>query len=53
MGREYLKSIYASPRLGDMKHSITDITKVWKELGFKQKVGLETDIKDLIRRNVI
>ncbi len=23
MGREYLKSIYASPRLGDMKHSIT------------------------------
>jgi len=53
MGREDLKPIYASPRPGDIRHSIADITRAWKELGFKPKVGLETGIKDLTRRNVI
>jgi UDP-glucose 4-epimerase len=53
MGREDLKPIYAPPRPGDIRHSIADITRAWKELGFKPKVELETGIKDLIRRNVI
>ena len=53
MGREDLRPVYAPPRPGDIRRSIADITRAWKELGFKPKVGLETGIKDLIRRNVI
>jgi len=53
MGREDLKPIYASLRPGDIRRSIADMTRAWKELGFKPKLGLETGIKDLIRHNVI
>jgi len=53
MGREDLRPIYAPPRPGDIRHSIADITRARKELGFKPKVELEVGIKDLIRRNVI
>jgi len=49
MGREDLKPIYASPRPGDIRHSIADITRARKELGFKPKVGLEVGIKELIK----
>jgi UDP-glucose 4-epimerase len=53
MGREDLKPINASPRPGDIRRSIADMTRAWKELEFKPKVGLETGIKDLTRHNVI
>ena len=48
MGREDLKPIYAPPRPGDIRHSIADVSRARKELGFKQKVGLEVGIKELI-----
>jgi UDP-glucose 4-epimerase len=53
MGREDLKPIYAPPRPGDIRHSIADISRAQKELGFKPKLGLEVGIKELIRHNVI
>jgi len=48
MGREDLKPIYAPPRPGDIRHSIADIIRAQKELGFKPKVRLEVGIKELI-----
>jgi dTDP-D-glucose 4,6-dehydratase len=48
MGKDYLKPIYAQPRPGDIRHSIADISRAWKELGFKPKIGLEVGIKELI-----
>ena len=48
MGREDLKPIYAPPRPGDIRHSIADVSRARKELGFKPKVGLEVGIKELI-----
>jgi UDP-glucose 4-epimerase len=48
MGREDLKPIYAQPRPGDIRHSIADIIRAQKELGFKPKVKLEVGIKELI-----
>jgi UDP-glucose 4-epimerase len=53
MGREDLKPIYAPPRPGDIRHSIADISRARKELGFKPKVGLEAGIKELIKHNII
>jgi UDP-glucose 4-epimerase len=48
MGREDLRPVYAPPRPGDIRHSIADISRAQKELGFKPKVGLEVGIKELI-----
>ena len=53
MGREDLRPIYAPPRPGDIRHSIADISRAQKELGFKPKVKLEVGIKELIRHSVI
>jgi len=53
MGREDLRPIYATPRPGDIRHSIADITRARKGLGFKPKVELEVGIKELIRHNII
>jgi len=53
MSREDLRPIYAPPRLGDIRHSIADITRARKELGFEPKIGLEVGIKELIRHNII
>jgi UDP-glucose 4-epimerase len=53
MGREDLKPIYAPPRPGDIRHSIADISRARKELGFKLKVGLEVGIKELIGHGVV
>jgi len=53
MSREDLRPIYAPPRLGDIRHSIADITRARKELGFEPKLGLEVGIKELIRHNII
>ena len=48
MGREDLRPVYAPPRPGDIRHSIADISRARKELGFKPEVGLEVGIKELI-----
>jgi UDP-glucose 4-epimerase len=53
MGREDLKPIYAPPRPGDIRHSIADISRARKELGFKPRVKLEVGIKELIKHNII
>jgi UDP-glucose 4-epimerase len=53
MGREDLKPIYASPRPGDIRHSIADITRAQRELRFKPKVKLEVGIKELIKHNIV
>jgi UDP-glucose 4-epimerase len=53
MGREDSRPIYAPPRPGDIRHSIADISRAQKELGFKPKLGLEVGINELIRHNVI
>jgi UDP-glucose 4-epimerase len=48
LNREDLKPVYAPPRPGDIKHSIADITKSRKILGFEPKISLEEGIKTLI-----
>jgi UDP-glucose 4-epimerase len=53
MGREDLRPIYAPPRPGDIRHSIADISRARKELGFKPKLGLEVGIKELIGHGVV
>jgi UDP-glucose 4-epimerase len=51
LNREDLKPVYAPPRPGDIKHSIADITKSRKILGFEPKISLEEGIKTLINAN--
>ncbi len=48
MGKENLKPIYTSPRPGDIKHSVADITKAMKELGYRPNTKLENGLKQLI-----
>jgi UDP-glucose 4-epimerase len=48
VGREDLKLLYASPRLGDIKHSVADISKAVKELSFNPRMTVEDGIKMLI-----
>jgi len=47
MGREDMKPIYTHPRPGDIKHSVADITKARRELGFEPRIKLVDGIKDL------
>ncbi|MBS7634210.1 NAD-dependent epimerase/dehydratase family protein [Candidatus Bathyarchaeota archaeon] len=44
-----LKPIYAEPRVGDIKHSLADIAKAQRILGFKPKTSLEEGLKNLIQ----
>jgi UDP-glucose 4-epimerase len=53
MDKDYLNPIYAPPRPGDIRHSIADISRARKELGFKPRVKLEVGIKELIKHNII
>ncbi|MDK6027886.1 GDP-mannose 4,6-dehydratase [Ignisphaera sp. 4213-co] len=48
MGKENLKPVYTSPRPGDIKHSVADITKAMKELGYRPNTKLENGLKQLI-----
>ncbi|MEM1990057.1 MAG: NAD-dependent epimerase/dehydratase family protein [Candidatus Bathyarchaeia archaeon] len=43
------KPIYASPRLGDIKNSVADISKARNLLGFKPKESLEEELEILIK----
>ena len=48
MGREDLKPIHTTPRPGDIRHSVADITKAREALGFKPRIGLEEGLQSLI-----
>jgi UDP-glucose 4-epimerase len=48
MGREDLKPIHTTPRPGDIRHSVADITKAREAPGFKPRIGLEEGLQSLI-----
>jgi UDP-glucose 4-epimerase len=48
MGREDLKPVNTTPRPGDIRHSVADITKAREALGFKPRIGLEEGLQSLI-----
>lgn len=50
MNREDLKPINMPPRPGDIKHSVADITKARKELGYNPTTTIEKGIKDIINK---
>ena len=39
------KLVYASERLGDVKHSLADISKIREKLGFETRVTLEEGLE--------
>lgn len=48
LGKENLYITHASRRAGEIRYSLSDITKIKKALGFKPKYSLESGIKDMI-----
>jgi UDP-glucose 4-epimerase len=48
MGKEDLKPVNTTPRPGDIRHSVADITKAREVLGFKPRIGLEEGLQSLI-----
>jgi nucleoside-diphosphate-sugar epimerase len=44
-----LSVIYAAPRLGDIAHSLADVTKAERGLGVRAKVGVEEGLRELVR----
>jgi nucleoside-diphosphate-sugar epimerase len=40
MGKEDLKPVNTTPRPGDIRHSVADITRAREVLGFKPRIGL-------------
>lgn len=46
MGKN-LKPIYNKPRKGDIKHSVADISKAKKKIGFQPNYSLEKGIKEM------
>lgn len=47
-GRE-LEPLFASPRVGDIRDSVCNVSKSWELLGFRAKVSLEEGLSELIR----
>jgi len=48
MGKEDLKPVNTTPRPGDIRHSVADITRAREVLGFKPRIGLEEGLQSLI-----
>jgi UDP-glucose 4-epimerase len=48
MNREDLEPVYAPPRPGDIRHSVADIAKARKVLGFEPRISLEEGVKSLV-----
>jgi len=48
MNREDLEPVYAPPRPGDIRHSVADIAKARKVLGFEPRISLEEGVKRLV-----
>ena len=44
-GRADVRAEYREPRVGDIKHSLADITRARELLGYEPKVGLEEGLK--------
>ena len=47
-GREGLKPVRAPPRLGDIRHSVADITRARRKLGFEPRMRLEMGVAELL-----
>ena len=43
------KIVYEEERIGDVKRSVADITKIKKELGFEPRISLEEGLKELLK----
>ena len=44
-----LKPEFTSPRVGDIRDSLSDNTKAWKLLGFRPKISLDDGLAELFR----
>ena len=47
-GKQDLTAEYREPRVGDVKHSLADITLARKFLGYESKVGLREGLQRTI-----
>ncbi len=48
IGADHIEPIYAPPRPGDVRHSLADITKARKQLGYEPMVTLEEGLQRTI-----
>lgn len=48
LGKEDIKTIYDPPRVGDIKHSLADISKAKEVIGYEPKVTFEDGIRKAI-----
>jgi UDP-glucose 4-epimerase len=44
-----VKPVHISNRLGDVKHSLADVSKAKKVLGYKPSVGLQEGLEETVR----
>ena len=44
-----INTTFTKPRQGDIKHSVADITKAKKMLGYEPKISLEEGLKKTVR----
>lgn len=45
LGRPELKPVYKPPRPGDVKHSVADISRAYRDFGYRPKVQLKDGLK--------
>jgi nucleoside-diphosphate-sugar epimerase len=48
LGKEHIRPVYASPRPGDIKHSLADITRAKQTLGYEPRLSFEQGIERAI-----
>jgi len=48
LGKENIEPIYAPPRPGDIKHSLADVTKAKKVIGYEPLISFEQGIRQAI-----
>ncbi|RLG83915.1 MAG: UDP-glucose 4-epimerase [Thermoprotei archaeon] len=53
MGREDLEIVYDEPRRGDIRHSLADISKAIKLLGWKPRTSFEEGLKRTIKYYIV
>ncbi len=49
MGKEHIRPTYTAPRAGDIKHSLADISRARKTIGYEPLVSFEEGIQKAIR----
>lgn len=47
-GQDRIEPVYASPRLGDVRHSLADITKAQVKLGYEPQVSLDEGLRQTV-----